>query len=222
MHRLPLLSLLAVLTVPAAGLAAPFEFLHYKNAKGLSRMCRGDVATGEVICADGTASSAEQTGDAAPAWEVSATAKTTFLKYQSPFEKPGHFTFFAYNHSRTGEARVCVGNTATGEIRCADAASHSAEVKGVEKPAWQVDDKSKVRVLRYFASEKAGKPGTFSFGPYYSNKGDVRVCQMETGKGVTLCADSTAQSWQRVGEGKLTPEPDTKGKTTFFRYFEQL
>ena len=49
MPRLPLLSLVAFLAVPAVGLAAPFEFLHYKNAKGLSRMCRGDVATGEVV-----------------------------------------------------------------------------------------------------------------------------------------------------------------------------
>lgn len=219
MERLSVLAVLAL--VPAVAQASGFQFFHYKNAKDLSRMCRGDTATGEAICVDAAVVSANTVGAAAPAWETSDTAETSLLRYRSPFEKPGLYQFFTYNKASTGEPRVCVGDTSSGEARCADGATQFATTKGSTKPEWQVDPKLKLTVLRYFPD---GKPGTFGFGAYYSRKGEVRICQMETASGVAVCVDAALTVAQQVGDGKLGPwDPvNPKDKFSYFRYFEKL
>src|SRR5262249_13980690 len=100
----------------------------------------------------------------------------------------------------------------------------SANAAITSKPRWDVDPKAHSTVFRFFPKlSSPGKPGSWGFGHYYANDGKIRICRIETAKGVAVCVNSTTTSGERYGAGKVAKwDVDATLMTVYRRFFENL
>jgi len=218
--RTVLTASLALLLLAGSAQAGKYQLFTYRTAGGEPRVCKGDTASGQAVCADGTAASATAAGADLPGkWDVKQTAQTNYLRYRlaETGGAAGRYQFFTY-YSDKIQVRVCAGDTTTGVAICADGTAESASAEGAEAPTkWTVRNSAKTLLLEYFQPAPAA-PGRYGFDAYSNSRGQARVCRMDTADGAILCADGTAVSAVITGLGQPVWQTRAKAKTLYFKY----
>ena len=128
-----------------------YTFFVYYSKEG-PRVCTGNTATSQAVCATGTATWAKTRGSAPPAYVTDTNRAITHLKYFEPRPgKAGDFAFAAY-HSK-GSARICVMAASTGETVCTTGSRTFSREKAATSPKWQ-DRRAQLQLLRYFRASR--------------------------------------------------------------------
>lgn len=184
-----LASALLVLVGASAGAQARYQLFSYQKGEAM-RLCRGDRSTGVAECVDGTGEAVQTIGAQPPTWTGVADVAVTWFHFPSPFAERAEDRYEFFVYASSGQARVCVGDTATGEAICADGTASYATARATGKPGYLVDPRRTLTRYRYFHA-RSGKIGTWTFGSYQARSGP-RVCVMNTTTSETVCTDGTA------------------------------
>lgn len=132
-------------TGPAA--EGQYAFFVYYQAEE-ARICTGNTATSEVICADGTGLFARTRGLTKPVFAMDGDRKIRLYRFFGPQPgKVGDFGFSAYRQNKA--ARVCWFRTANGEAVCTSGTSVFSREPAMSPPRWQMKP-AQTTWYRYF------------------------------------------------------------------------
>jgi len=204
-----------LVTLCHADASANYQLFSYQQDDAM-RLCRGDTTTGAAECTTGTGEIADATNGTAPQWHGVRETQVTWLQFPAPFGEPGpkRYAFFVLYHEE--QPRICVGDTAGGEVICVNGTASVGSALGIQRPEYRTDRTREVVRWRFF-QRRTGAPGTFSFGTY-RRENALRMCRMETASGETVCVAGT----QLYARDPVTRPPtwmQRKGTLRWYRYF---